>query len=137
MADKVDKETRSKIMSSIKGSDTKMELAVKPALEALGLEYHPKGVFGKPDFAHAEQMVAVFLDGCFWHGCPEHYKAPDGNASFWAQKVERNQARDRAVTKLLEDSGWRVIRVWEHAMKDLLKTAKSEAYSKTPFEGPP
>jgi len=122
MADTVDKKTRSRIMASIKGSDTKMELAVKPALEALGFDYQPKGVFGKPDFAHAEQMVAVFLDGCFWHGCPKHYKPPEDNASFWALKVERNRTRDKAVTKLLEDSGWRVIRVWEHDLKGVVKT---------------
>ena len=122
MADKIDKETRSRIMSSIKGSSTKMEMAAKPMLEALGFEHQPKGVFGKPDFAHLEQMIAVFLDGCFWHGCPEHYRAPEDNASFWAQKVERNRTRDQAVTRLLEDSGWRVIRVWEHDTKKLLKT---------------
>jgi DNA mismatch endonuclease (patch repair protein) len=121
VADKVDKQTRSKIMSSIKGSDTKMELACRPVLEALGFEYQPKGVFGKPDFAHPEQMVAVFLDGCFWHGCPEHYKAPEDNSSFWAQKVERNRTRDAAVTKLLEESGWRVIRAWEHDLAGVVR----------------
>ena len=121
MTDTVDKQTRSRVMSSIAGSNTKMELAVKQVLGTLGFEHQPKGVFGKPDFANAEHMVAVFLDGCFWHGCPEHYKAPGDNAVFWAQKVARNRTRDMAVTRLLEDSGWRVIRVWEHEFKELLK----------------
>ena len=121
MTDKIDKQTRSRIMSSIKGSDTKMELAVKPVLEALGFVHQPKEVFGKPDFAHLEQMAAVFLDGCFWHGCPEHYKGPEANGKFWADKVERNRTRDLAVSKLLEDSGWRVIRIWEHDLKELVK----------------
>ena len=119
MADKFDKETRSRIMSSIKGSNTKMELAVKPALEALGFEYQPKDVFGSPDFANKAQMVAVFLDGCFWHGCPEHYRQPETNVDAWAKKIDANRKRDIGATKLLEGSGWRVIRVWEHDLKRL------------------
>ena len=122
MADKFDKETRSRIMSSIKGSNTKMELAVKPALEALGFEYQPKDVFGSPDFAHKEQMVAIFLDGCWWHGCPDHYKSPEDNAEFWAKKIDANRKRDIGATKLLEGSGWRVIRVWEHDLRGMVKS---------------
>jgi DNA mismatch endonuclease (patch repair protein) len=119
MTDKFDKATRSRIMSSIKGSNTKMELAVKPTLEALGFEYQPKDVFGNPDFAHKEQMVAVFLDGCFWHGCPEHYRQPETNVKDWAKKIDANRKRDIGATKLLEGSGWRVIRIWEHDLKRL------------------
>ena len=106
-------------MSSIKGSNTKMELAVKPVLEALGFEYQPKDVFGNPDFARKEQMVAVFLDGCWFHGCPEHYKEPETNVDFWRKKIDANRKRDIGATKLLEGSGWRVIRVWEHDLKRL------------------
>lgn len=119
MADKFDKATRSRIMSSIKGSNTKMELAVKPVLEALGFEYQPKDVFGSPDFAHKEQMVAIFLDGCFWHGCPEHYRQPETNVSDWCKKIDANKKRDLGAVKLLEGSGWRVIRIWEHDLKKL------------------
>jgi DNA mismatch endonuclease (patch repair protein) len=119
--DTVSKETRSKIMASIKSSGTRMERAAKPTLEALGFEYHPKGVFGSPDFAHIGQMVAVFLDGCFFHKCPEHCRVPDDK--FWADKLEKNRARDRAVIEILEGSGWRVIRVWEHDLKALVKAA--------------
>ncbi len=121
MPDKFDKTTRSKIMSSIKGTGTKMELAVKPMLEAMGFEYQPKGIIGKPDFVHREAMVIIFLDGCFFHGCPDHYSAPEDNAEFWAGKVEGNRARDANVTALLEGSGWRVIRVWEHSLNDIVK----------------
>ncbi len=119
MPDKFDKATRSRIMSSIKGSNTKMELAVKPVLEALGFEYQPKDVFGSPDFAHKEQMVAIFLDGCFWHGCPEHYRQPETNVADWVKKIDANRKRDLGATKLLEGSGWRVIRIWEHDLKRL------------------
>ena len=125
MTDRVDKKTRSKIMSAVKGSDTTMELAVRPTLESLGFEYHPKGVFGSPDFAHMDKMVAVFLDGCFFHGCPEHYRPPSSSADFWAGKVKANRARDAAVTEMLEGSGWRVIRVWEHGLKAMVKENKA------------
>lgn len=125
MADKVDAKTRSKIMSSIKGKDTAMERAVKPVLEAMGFEHQPKGVFGKPDFAHRDAMVAIFLDGCFWHGCPEHYRAPEANSKFWADKVQSNMTRDAHVTELLENSGWRVIRVWEHDLNAVVKLAST------------
>ncbi len=123
MADKFSKETRSKIMSSIKSEGTQMELALRPVLEALGFEYQPKGIIGKPDFAHREAMVVVFADGCWFHGCPEHYKAPDSNAKFWAEKIEANRSRDANVTALLEGSGWRVIRVWEHSLNGVVKAA--------------
>ena len=121
MADRVDPKTRSRIMSSIRSTGTKMELAAKPTLEALGFEYQPKDIFGKPDFAHREAMIVVFLDGCFWHGCPEHYSDPTSNLGFWAKKVTTNRERDKQVTQLLEGSGWRVIRRWEHDMANLLK----------------
>lgn len=124
MTDKVSKEVRSKIMSSIKGTGTKMELAVKPVLEALGFEYQPVGVFGHPDFAHREQMVALFLDGCFFHGCPDHYVQPGDNAVFWADKVMGNRKRDQAARLLLEDAGWRVIRVWEHDLEAVVKAMR-------------
>lgn len=124
MTDRVDRETRSRIMSSIRGRNTKMELAVRPTLEALGFEYHPGGIFGRPDFAHRKAKIAVFVDGCFWHGCPRHYRIPKDNCDFWSAKIARNRARDDAVTKMLEAEGWRVIRVWEHDLRELAKEAK-------------
>ena len=119
--DRVSKEKRSEIMSKIRGSGTGMELALKPTLEALGFEYHPKGICGKPDFTHTGLRIAVFLDGCFWHGCPLHYREPDGNGDYWRAKIERNRNRDKAVSDALCNDGWRVIRVWEHELKGLLK----------------
>ena len=122
--DKVDKETRSRIMSSIRGRDTAMELAVKPVLEALGFEHQPKGIHGNPDFAHHGTKTALFLDGCFWHGCPEHCKMPKTNEKFWKMKIGRNRTRDALVTECLCHDGWTVIRVWEHDLKALAKKTK-------------
>lgn len=68
---------------------------------------------GRPDFVFRAERVAIFVDGCFWHGCPRHYKAPGTRREFWRQKVETNRARDVRVTRALSRAGWRVLRVWE------------------------
>lgn len=106
-------------MSRIRGRDTSIELAVKPILERLGFEYQPRGIFGKPDFAHREWKVAVFIDGCFWHGCPDHCRVPDKR--FWRDKIRRNVERDEQVNDNLRLRGWRVVRVWEHDLRHLVK----------------
>jgi DNA mismatch endonuclease (patch repair protein) len=70
----------------------------------------------KPDFVFPRLKTAVFVDGCFWHGCPVHGTQPKQNAKFWREKIARNRARDRLVTRALRARGWRVLRVWEHAL---------------------
>ena len=71
-------------------------------------------VFGRPDFIFRQARVAVFVDGCFWHGCPKHCKIPAGNRAFWKKKFAANKARDLRVNRELRKLGWRVIRIWEH-----------------------
>jgi len=73
-------------------------------------------VFGKPDFVFRTARLAVFVDGCFWHGCPRHATMPANNRAFWKAKLARNGARDREVTRALRKDGWRVVRVWECAL---------------------
>lgn len=73
-------------------------------------------LFGKPDFTFSQQKLAVFVDGCFWHGCPLHGTQPKQNAEFWREKILRNQARDRLVARTLRARGWRVLRIWEHEL---------------------
>jgi DNA mismatch endonuclease, patch repair protein len=70
-----------------------------------------------PDFAFRRQRVAVFVDGCFWHGCPKHSTMPANNRAFWEKKLSGNQARDRVVSRTLRREGWRVVRVWEHELR--------------------
>lgn len=82
----------------------------------------------RTDFAFPGKKVAVFVDGCFWHGCPLHYSKPRTNADYWRSKLENNVARDRRQTVALERSGWRVIRVWEHEA-----TSKDSAENAAPF----
>src|ERR1700676_1355268 len=74
-------------------------------------------IFGKPDFIFRRQRLAVFVDGCFWHGCPRHSNLPVNNRSFWRKKPAANQARDRLVTRTLRRLGWRVVRIWEHELR--------------------
>lgn len=73
-------------------------------------------LFGKPDFLFRAARLAVFVDGCFWHGCPQHCRMPQGNRAFWRQKIGRNRERDRLVSRTLRQQGWRVLRIWEHAL---------------------
>jgi DNA mismatch endonuclease (patch repair protein) len=73
-------------------------------------------LIGKPDFVFPKLRLAVFVDGCFWHGCPIHGTKPKQNAEFWLTKIARNQTRDRLVNRTLRKTGWRVLRIWEHEL---------------------
>ncbi|MCX4981104.1 very short patch repair endonuclease [Streptomyces sp. NBC_00572] len=106
-------------MQSNTGRDTKPELALRRAVHALGLRYQVserpiRSVRRTADLVFTRARVAVFLDGCFWHVCPEHFTVSRTNAGFWAEKAARNSARDRETDRLLQEAGWAVLRVWEH-----------------------
>ncbi len=73
-------------------------------------------IFGKPDFVFGRERLAVFVDGCFWHGCPKHGTQPKRNRAFWKNKFARNIARDRRVNRALRVANWRVLRIWEHEL---------------------
>ncbi len=125
MADVFTKAKRSEVMSRIRGRGNKdTELALMKLFRASGItgwrRHQP--VFGKPDFIFRKVRVAVFVDGCFWHGCPKHCNIPANNRAFWKKKFAANKARDRRVNQTLRKSGWSVVRLWEH---DLSK--RSEA----------
>ena len=110
---------RSKVMSRIRGQDTKPEILLRKALWARGLRYrlHKATPVGRPDIVFPKPKVAVFVDGCFWHGCPAHYVPPRSRGTFWARKLKTNVERDQRQTRELERSGWRVMRVWEHEVE--------------------
>lgn len=112
-------EQRRRNMAAIRGRDTKPELIVRRGLHAAGLRYRLHGKLpGKPDLVFPGRRAVIFVHGCFWHGhdCPM-FKMPATRQDFWREKIERNQARDaRAETVLLED-GWRVMTVWECALR--------------------
>jgi DNA mismatch endonuclease (patch repair protein) len=105
-----------KFMSDLRTSNTKPELRLRSVLHARGLRYrlHRKDLPGRPDIVFVGARVVVFVDGCFWHGCPIHRVQPKANAGFWQNKVEENRQRDRRNDRLLQEMGWEVIHVWEH-----------------------
>ncbi len=107
-------------MSRIRGRGNK---ETEEALAKLLRQHRIKGwrrhqpVFGKPDFIFPKSRVAVFVDGCFWHGCPTHGTKPRSNRAYWWQKLARNKKRDRLVTRTLQHAGWHVIRIWYCALE--------------------
>jgi DNA mismatch endonuclease (patch repair protein) len=119
VSDVFTKAKRSAVMARIRGrgnKDTELRLIV--LLRAHGITGWRRGqpLPGRPDFVFPRQRLAVFVDGCFWHGCPTHATWPKQNAEFWRTKITANQRRDRLVNRLLRKKGWRVARIWEHAL---------------------
>jgi DNA mismatch endonuclease (patch repair protein) len=107
------------VMRANKGRDTRPELAVRSAAHSLGLRYRVgvsplTGLRRTADLVFPRAKVAVFVDGCFWHGCPEHHRPATRNAEFWTAKIEGNIARDADTDAQLRQAGWTVIRIWEH-----------------------
>ena len=101
-------------MRAVRTQDTPPELELRRALFRLGLRYlvHRRVVGTRPDVVFAGARIAVFVDGCFWHGCPMHYTAPRNNAEFWRTRLEQNRARDQRNDDALRAAGWTVFRFW-------------------------
>jgi len=120
MADIFDKAKRSQVMACIKGAGNRStEMALIRLMKEHGITGWRRGqpLFGKPDFVFREARVAVFVDGCFWHACPKHCRPPSSNREFWDRKLLTNRIRDKLVNRTLRRKGWRVMRVWEHALR--------------------
>lgn len=106
-------------MSTLARKDTKPELLLRRELHARGLRFRvqskvPGNRRRTIDIAFTRARLAVYVDGCFWHGCPEHHVQPRANSDWWAWKVERNQARDLDTERQLAEAGWHCVRIWEH-----------------------
>ena len=126
-------------MSVAKRRDTAPEVALRRELHARGMRYRvaypvPGQRRRTIDVAFTRAKVAVFVDGCFWHGCPEHGMIPRSNGDWWKTKFAANQARDRDTDRLLSELGWAVVRVWEHepphAASDRVEAVVSQRSSK-------
>jgi DNA mismatch endonuclease (patch repair protein) len=115
--------SRSKQMSRIRGKNTNPERRLRSALWQTGLRYrvHAKTPIGQPDVVFPRKRIAVFIDGCFWHGCPQHYVRPRTHTDHWEGKLRENVERDRQQTLALEALGWSVIRIWEHEVYESLE----------------
>src|SRR4051812_3332623 len=111
-------------MARVRTRDTAPEIALRRALWATGIRgyrCHPSRVAGRPDLAWIGRRVAVFVDGAFWHGHPDHYWGQSG--AFWDAKIARNRARDRRVDAQLMEAGWTVVRIWDFEVEKDLKTS--------------
>jgi len=130
MSDIMSAEARSRLMSKIRSKNTKPEVRLRKALWHRGLRYRLHAdLAGKPDVAFLGPKVAVFIDGCFWHGCPEHGQLPKQNRKFWREKINSNTTRDEQVRAMLEGAGWKVLRFWEHEIRRDLSAVVSAVES--------
>lgn len=131
MADNLTPEVRRKTMQAVKGKRTRLEKRLFSMLAGMGLRgwtQNVDAVIGKPDVAFLSKRVAVFIDGCFWHGCPHcHRKLPQTNRKYWKRKIERNIALAKSTNRRLRADGWVVIRIWEHQMKRVAEAEKIRA----------
>jgi DNA mismatch endonuclease (patch repair protein) len=106
-------------MSRLGRRDTKPELALRSELHRRGFRFRVdrapvSGLRSRADIVFGPARVAVYVDGCFWHSCPEHGTRPKANADWWERKLDRNQERDRETDRVLGEHGWKVVRIWEH-----------------------
>lgn len=119
MTDVLTKKQRSFNMSMIKGKNTQPEIILRKIISAAGLRgyrLHYK-LTGKPDIVFPGRKIAVFIDGCFWHKCPECFVKPGTNKKFWNEKIDSNVKRDKVVNAELKSKGWKVLRIWEHELR--------------------
>jgi DNA mismatch endonuclease, patch repair protein len=135
-------EGRSANMRANRRTDTKPEMALRRALHGRGYRYRKDyrldlapGQRVRPDIAFTARRVAVFVDGCFWHACPEHGTKPAANTWYWDPKLRRNVERDRAADAALAAAGWEVVRVWEHVPLEAAVTAVIEALARSRSAG--
>lgn len=120
MTDRISKDARSRNMARIKSKGNRTtEKRMRALLAAHGFRgwYMHADLVGKPDFVFPRQRVALFVDGCFWHGCPVCGHVPKSNRRYWKPKIERNRTRDKLYTRRLRAQGWAVLRIWEHQLR--------------------
>jgi len=119
----VHNEKRSRVMRAIRSRDTRLELTFRKALWGRGLKGYrvsPRHILGQPDVTYPSLQLAIFVDSCFWHGCPDHCRRPSSNVGYWHAKIDRNIERDKGVAASLCAQGWIVLRIWEHDLTDRL-----------------
>lgn len=131
MSDIVSKKKRSEIMSRIKSKDSKIEILFRKELWEQGFRYRKNSTkyFGKPDIVLPKYETVIFIDSCFWHGCINHCRIPAVRKKYWTEKIMRNKARDKEVSKYYRRQDWKIFRIWEHdlnrnSMKEIEKVVK-------------
>lgn len=120
MTDNVSKETRRKIMQSVKSQNTNLENKISKELWKRGYRFrrNVKDLYGKPDIAIKKYKIVIFIDSCFWHGCEKHCRMPVSNISFWNKKINKNIKRDSDVNLYYLNLDWNLMRLWEHQVNE-------------------
>jgi DNA mismatch endonuclease (patch repair protein) len=117
-----DPAARSRTMAAVRSQNTKPEVALRKALWGAGIKgyrlHYP--IIGNPDVVFTRPRLVVFVDGCFWHGCPQCFRMPKTHKEYWEPKIAKNVARDEKVNRQLHDEGWQVLRLWEHEIRNEL-----------------
>ena len=134
MSDTVSPEVRSRIMAAVKSKNTQPELAIRKGLHAFGFRYrlHRRDLPGRPDLVFPKYRAIIMVNGCFWHGHKCHlFKLPLTRTDFWQEKIEGNQRRDARNLESLSKMGWRVMLIWECALKSRSKLSREEVLSET------
>ena len=120
-------ETRSKVMASVKSCGNKSTelrfISILKVWSINGWRRHYR-LSGKPDFTFPKKRIVVFIDGCFWHGCPKHCRMPASNVPYWENKIKGNVRRDNRIRNALKEKGWTVYRFWEHELKGCASLAR-------------
>lgn len=133
--DRFDKATRSRVMSRSKSRGTRStewkfrSLLMRRGVRGWTLGYR-SGLAGSPDIVFSRARLAIFLDGCFWHGCQRCRSIPATNRAFWMSKIQKNRKRDRKVQRMLRAQGWKVVRIWEHELRNDLTECMKRIASK-------
>ncbi|ANE45246.1 DNA mismatch repair protein Vsr [Paenibacillus swuensis] len=122
--DNLKPEHRRKNMQNIRSKGTKLEERISKTLWRHGVRFrkNSKSLPGRPDISIKKYKIVIFLDSCFFHGCPEHYIAPKTNPEYWVPKIERNRRRDQQINEIYTNMGWKVMRFWEHEVKRNLES---------------
>lgn len=127
--DTLSKSERSRVMAQVRSRGNKStELKLRSLLARNGFRgwsVQPEGILGQPDFAFEEAQIAIFVDSCFWHGCPKHLRRPKSNRSYWDAKIDGNKRRDKRLTARLRSNGWKVVRFWEHDIRTAEKVIRT------------
>ena len=120
MADNISKKARSSLIGKIKSKEAKLEKNVWKALSDKDIRYRKNSYkhFGKPDIVISSRKTVIFIDSCFWHGCKKHCRMPEASHNYWVDKIKRNKRRNKDVNKYYKKMEWKIIRVWEHNVKN-------------------
>jgi len=127
--DVISKTKRSDLMRKIKSKETRIEVLFRKKLWQKGFRYRKNvsSYFGKPDILLKKYKTVILIDSCFWHGCAKHFRQPSTRKKYWIEKIERNRKRDAQVNRHYKKTGWKVVRVWEHDLKNKLDLSVDKA----------